>query len=589
MRPAAPAGRGRAAAVWSGSGRRALVVAFSGPAVLVATGVAMLAWTWRAWPDPLVDFGRELYVAWRLAEGDALYADVAWFNGPLSAHANAILFRLFGPGLSVLAWSNALVLAASVGMVYALISRVMDRLTATVAGLVFLLVFAFGQYVGIANYNWIAPYSHEVTHGLGLALASLVALERWVRTEASWALALGGMAFGLCFLTKPEPFAAAFVASAVLLAPALWRRDARSLALFVGVALLPVAASAVLVGLAGTLGAWPSVIAGDVAGLRFYRAGMGFDEPVLRMAEVAAWSSIWLLTLAPALGLAWLARDTRGPAFPLFAGVASLLVLLAVADMQDWSESVRPLALVSLVAIATLMVIRWRGDRTNGNLLAIALAAFAFTHLLKMVLDVRVSHYGFALALPAALVAVTALSGWLPRWLDARGSRGDVFRACTFALLAVFAARHLEETRSRLERKTEWVGEERDAFRSDARGILVNGAVARVRQSGAGSLAVLPQGVLINYLARTPASTPFVTFMPPEEILFGEDAWIDGFRASPPDLVLIVPTDASEYGRGSFGVGFGRSLAAWVRSAYLPVEEVRPAGAPFGVELLVPR
>lgn len=41
----------------------------------------------------IVDFGRELYVPWRLAEGDALFRDVVHFNGPLSPYLNAALFR----------------------------------------------------------------------------------------------------------------------------------------------------------------------------------------------------------------------------------------------------------------------------------------------------------------------------------------------------------------------------------------------------------------------------------------------------------------------------------------------------------------
>ena len=35
------------------------------PAILIAIAfIAMLAWTWFGWPDPIVDFGRELYVPW---------------------------------------------------------------------------------------------------------------------------------------------------------------------------------------------------------------------------------------------------------------------------------------------------------------------------------------------------------------------------------------------------------------------------------------------------------------------------------------------------------------------------------------------
>ena len=45
--------------------------------------------SWRKWPDPLIDFGRELYLPWRLANGAVLYRDVDDFYGPLSQYLNA--------------------------------------------------------------------------------------------------------------------------------------------------------------------------------------------------------------------------------------------------------------------------------------------------------------------------------------------------------------------------------------------------------------------------------------------------------------------------------------------------------------------
>jgi hypothetical protein len=57
--------------------------------VLLAVGAALLAWTWRKWPDILVDFGRELYIPWQLVSGKVLYVDIAYFNGPLSPYLNA--------------------------------------------------------------------------------------------------------------------------------------------------------------------------------------------------------------------------------------------------------------------------------------------------------------------------------------------------------------------------------------------------------------------------------------------------------------------------------------------------------------------
>ena len=65
-------------------------------AVLAAAFAALFAWTWGRWPDVVIDFGRELYVPWRMLEGEQLFRDLSWFNGPLSPHWNALVFRRSG-------------------------------------------------------------------------------------------------------------------------------------------------------------------------------------------------------------------------------------------------------------------------------------------------------------------------------------------------------------------------------------------------------------------------------------------------------------------------------------------------------------
>ncbi|MCC7408734.1 MAG: hypothetical protein IT442_11730, partial [Phycisphaeraceae bacterium] len=91
--------------------------------VLGAAFVMMATWTWRTWPDVLVDFGREVYTAWRISQGQTLYVDVAWFNGPLSVYFNGLLFRGFGPGIMTLAWANMLILAGVTAVLYWLLDR----------------------------------------------------------------------------------------------------------------------------------------------------------------------------------------------------------------------------------------------------------------------------------------------------------------------------------------------------------------------------------------------------------------------------------------------------------------------------------
>jgi hypothetical protein len=182
----------------------ARVRTWAGPVLIAAALAALTVWTWGKWPDALVDFGRELYVPWQLAEGRALYADLVYFNGPLSPAVNALLFRLAGPSVRALVLLNLAIVVAILVMTHQLLRRLAGRLAATAGSLVFLVFFAFAQFMPGGNYNYLAPYSHEATHGLALSIAALAFLGAHLRDgRRRWALA-AGVAAGCAFLTKAE-------------------------------------------------------------------------------------------------------------------------------------------------------------------------------------------------------------------------------------------------------------------------------------------------------------------------------------------------------------------------------------------------
>ena len=84
-----------------------------------------------------------------------------------------------------------------------------------------------------------------------------------------------------------------------------------------------------------------------------------------------------------------------------------------------------------------------------------------------------------------------------------------------------------------------------------------------------------------------------MNFMPPELLLFGEDAWLDAFRASPPDVILVVHKDTSEYGPRFFGRDYAQDLAAWIGANYASVKllgvEPLVEGTRYGVRVRVPK
>jgi len=134
---------------------------WSGLLILAGLTVFFLATSWRKWPDPLIDFGCELYTPWRLANGAVLYRDIDCFYGPLSKYFNAGLFKCFGPGLMVLVTANLVVFAAILAVIYGLCRRAWGAGPALAASAVFVAVFGFSQFVKTGNYNYATPYAHE--------------------------------------------------------------------------------------------------------------------------------------------------------------------------------------------------------------------------------------------------------------------------------------------------------------------------------------------------------------------------------------------------------------------------------------------
>ncbi len=598
----APALRaGRRSPVDPAARRRAWIHA----AVIGLAGLWLLASTWRKWPDAIVDFGRELYAPWRLAEGDVLYRDLAWFNGPLSAYWNALWFRVAGVGFGTLIAVNAALVAAFSALLHRTLLRLSSPPVALVGTLFFLITFAFGQPFGLGNYNFLAPYSHEAVHGLVLAVAALAVLDAGERETSRLRAGTAGVLLGLAFLTKPEPFVAGLAGALVALALERGGRGVRSGSAFaMGLVLPPLAAWALLAGALpagvaarGVLGAWPAVLTSEVARLPFYRGflGMGLDAPLVNLRAMSLWGAGFAGLVALGLVLGRLLPAARGRAGA--AVVALVAVLVLARSSINWNDAGRPLPLILLGTGVALWRARSRStDAGERRLLGrrLAFTVLALTLLAKTLLVAKLWHYGFVLAVPASLVVVMVLLRWLPSALERRGLPGATVGALGLGCLAAVGWHYGRISADAYEERQSEVGSGSDRFLADAHGDLVQRALVEVERHVPrdGTLLVLPEGIMIDYLARRRAPTKHLNYMPPETLLFGEDAMLAALQASPPDAVLLVHKNTSEYGFPFFGRDYGRAILAWVRARYAVIW-TDPAGDPplepgsrFGISLL---
>jgi hypothetical protein len=542
-------------------------------------------WSWRKWPDPSIDFGRELYVPWRLTRGALLYRDIASLFGPLSPYVNALWFRLFGVTLLTLALCNIAIFAAMVAGIYYLIRTATDRVTASAASLTTIGLFGFSQYVAVGNYNFATPYSHEATHGLALSVAMLVSLYRGLITARSRWFAAAGLAFGLINLTKPEVIVAAAVAVVAGAAAVVWARvhDPRwlvgRLSVFAAAAAVPPlmffgffvhhmsagdAARAVL-------GAWAALNPGVVTNA-FYLAGSGLDAPLSSAARMLLAFGGFLLLLAGGVLAASLQRGRI-----VFAGIA-----FAAASRPG---SLRALPLIALTSLVTALLLLRSRFRSRSDALKlwplVTWSAFALALLAKIALNARIAHYGFYLALPASVAAVGLVCWSIPECLKERGSgaRAVGFRTIALFAIAGCAVPYLALSAAFYANKDVSIGSRGDRFiASSARGSAFRDAAIALQRLAPpdATIAVLPEGVMLNYLLRRQSPLRVVTAVPPELAAFGEDAVLAPLTSSPPDFVVLVQRDTSEYDVPPFGstLQYGGRTMAWIRPRYRPITSI---------------
>jgi hypothetical protein len=577
-----------------------------GPFTVGASFLLLCIWTWGRWFDPLVDFGRELYVPWRLREGQVLFRDIAWFNGPFSAYFNAALFRVFGTSITTLVVANLTILAAGTALLYLLVRSHASHLTATVTAVVALALFGFGHLSALGNFNFVAPYSHEATHGLVLGAAALAALGRWSAIRRSGWLGLAGALLGLCFLTKGEIFLAAAAGCGVLLAFAWRERDepaaarARQAGLWLASVALPALASFVLLSfgmpaskaLKGTLGSWPWIVGGSAMEITFYRRISGLLDPKRSALELVVWAAEWLLVLVPAMLLALAARRRKVLAMTAAAVAAPLIValLLTRVGWLKWLGVARPVP-VFVAAFAAWLLVAGGSVTGGARRRLIAWCVFALVLELKLILAVSLSGYGFVLALPGVVLLLVALLHHLPKWIDSRGGSGDVFRILALGVVAAAVLGNLVFAAGWMNRKSHTVGRGADRFLADRPGPIVQEAVDEIEAicPPGQTFTVLPEGIMLNYLARRESASRFVNFMPPELAFFGEATMVEDLESNRPDYVLVTHRPTLEYGLPRFGEDYGRELWSWIESHYEPIalygDPPLRDDSKFGIEL----
>jgi len=563
---------------------------FLGLAVVAVAFVLATALTWRKWPDILIDFGTQLYMPWRILNGAVLYRDLFYFSGgPFSQYFNALLFKVFGISFSTLIGANLALTAGMVYVVYKYFAAAADVWTATMICLGIVLVFAFGQYILVGNYNYVAPYTQEATHGLILSIFAIALLSDWIKTEKFPAALAAGFCAGLVFLTKPDIFMALIIAvsAAFILFGMKYglKKIAKPLVAFVGAGVIPLLffffyflrVETPRESLGSLVYDWLPIFQGKIANNSFYKWCTGLDQPLVHLREIIfSFLGIVFVVSLYAFALRWTKKSTsKLIKSPYFVLLLLTTPLLAWSLIYDWRQCGCPLPLLSLSAC---ILIAWNYKKMERPpVFPLLWSIFGFVLLAKLGLFPRIWHYGFALAMPAFVSSVYLLFCLLPRLLETKFSvPGRQFRIIAGLVLLIGFGSLFDQSQLILAKKKVAIGHGGDEIytydSNSGVGQEINTALAWTRTNipQDATLAVLPDAIIFNYLTRHANSTPCLFWDPNSLAVYGQSNFVAAFEKNPPDYIFIVERDSSEFDMGYFGssTNFGRGLMEWVQKNY---------------------
>jgi hypothetical protein len=469
---------------------------------------------------------------------------------------------------------------------------------------VFTSVFGFAQHVRVGNYNYATPYAHQATHGMLVCLLLVAGLVRWIEDATPRRSFFVGLMLGLTAVLKPE-FVLAGVVVTIAAGLMRWRMQGgpapRAIAVGAVGAVLPT--SIFVAGFATCLPwkeailaackGWLSVTS-HLTGERVQIEFTGLDRPREHLIEQATGTLFACLLIALIAGVARLVEH-RGPKWVRILVTGALVGGLAWLSFQkiNWLESGRCLLGLMLIyaCVCAAPFLRKTGPGENRTVLVtrLLLALLAATLMARMFLNGRIYHYGFFQAALAGLMVPAVLIGELPERLRVvRWGRAVVFLA-SLALFVPGVVLLTWDSQEWLGPKTLAVGKGADLFYAvpaeyDFTGEMVRFASGELLKTPPETtLLVLPEGVMINYLARRVSPVRQYTFYGAETADGGEEQILGKLRERPPDYVVVISRDLRPFGIQRYGDGPGKGglLLPWVAENYDVVSSI--GGDPIDV------
>ncbi|MEI6234698.1 MAG: glycosyltransferase family 39 protein [Planctomycetota bacterium] len=561
---------------------------------MTAAYVHCVAISWGKWGDLLIDAPWDLDDARTLMQpGSQLYVSFLYPYGPLIPYVNMLLFKLFGSNSWVLFYSGLTAAALMTAILYRTARLFIGRLGATIAAVAFPYICGFAKLTPNGSFNWAMSYRSCAQYGSLLAAASTFFLLRHALKKKPLDFWLSVLFLALAGLSKIESLTAATAPHLAFIVLALWARTfnwklhlagyAASLALFFGV-------FGYFYSIAGQ-----SLFADNLFQLAFHPVyklfalkTMGADNWPVSFTQLAI--SLAYLAAACLLPII-LARFVEAPngtsnqplrILSLIAGVCAALLF--------WTENLEStFRFVPFLAAAIILQQLWVGIKSKdqrATLIPMALLwTFVIGSLTRSLFRTVSYHYGFYLLPPALPALAVFFFRVMPGWWPSRPSFKIISAYTCVGMFTGLILIHLQYSAPAYAERTAEIRTPRGSMLIAKEQIMMyEGERVRVPtgeyfQEIVAFLSALPKDTRVMVVPHGEAGLTYfcdlknyykdyISCVPTEKGRYDDAEFLTVVQAQPPDYIIRIALDLSEYNYTSFGQSYSKKTWAWLQPQY---------------------
>ncbi len=558
-----------------------------------------VSFTWGKWIHPIVDFGREVYIPWAIDQGAVLYKDLAFLFGAFPPYWNALLFKIFGASLQTIHVVDVLVVFLCAALIYRFFYCTMNRLTAFMVTLSFLVLFVMDFYYYESNMAYLSPFTHSYLYAFFFVLAAVNIWQSFLMRQSGALIFFLGICAGGVVVSRLEIAAAFFVA--LLIGFSFYvkrskqgaRQTLYDAGCFIGGILIPIALFwayflmhlppvPAFLSIIGYNPQWRQV--GDLYFYKFLGGWNNWELNVLWMIRnllvyAALYASFHLMLIAR---LSFSKKEWLKGVFSfaifcmVYGGVA-----FYISDIYARGVFRGAIPVVAALIGISLFNICQNKERAcrDSHLSIVVLAVFAFLLMFKVPLQLTLQDYALIYGMFGVLMFVAGCVYYLPeRYQQYPGGRNWV-ALLVCALLVLVMVRVGIVSWGGLSSKKTLVGRgENVLWTFDSPAPFGSGGSvksfldwSREHFAPEDTFVVLPEGIMLNFLTGHRITGRHVTYMPAEVTTFGEASMLQELKMSPPDYVVVVVKQTNAYGGLNLGVNYLNDVYRWVKDNYTVV------------------